>query len=76
VGDASCGALARDLARPFPDRCLDLTGRTSLPVLAAVLARLSVLVTNDSGPAHIAYAVGTPTITILRRRQPCCLRPA
>lgn len=43
---------------------LDLTGRTSLAVLGAVIRRLSVLVTNDSGPAHIGYALGTPTITI------------
>ena len=43
---------------------LDLTGKTSLPVLGAVIERLAVLVTNDSGPAHIAYALGTPTVTI------------
>ncbi len=43
---------------------LNLAGKTSLPVLGAVIARLSVLVTNDSGPAHIAYALGTPVVTI------------
>ncbi len=30
----------------------------------AVITRLSVLVTNDTGPAHIAYTLGTPTVTI------------
>lgn len=50
--------------------CLDLTGRTSLGVLGAVIGRLSVLVTNDSGPAHVAYALGTPTITIFGGTSP------
>jgi len=46
------------------DHVLDLTGRTALPVLGAVIERLSVLLTNDSGPAHIARALGTPTVTL------------
>ncbi|HZC06526.1 MAG TPA: glycosyltransferase family 9 protein [Ktedonobacterales bacterium] len=45
--------------------CLDLTGRTSLPTLGAVIARLALLVTNDSGPAHIAYALEAPSVTIV-----------
>lgn len=50
--------------------CLDLTGRTSLGVLGAVMVRLSVLVTNDSGPAHIAYALHTPTVTVFGGTSP------
>ncbi len=52
--------VARDVGAP----CLNLVGRTSLPVLGAVIQRLALLVTNDTGPAHVAYALGTPTITI------------
>lgn len=51
-------------------KCINLAGRTSLPLLGAVTARLSVLVTNDSGPAHIAYALGTPTVTIFNGTDP------
>jgi ADP-heptose:LPS heptosyltransferase len=43
---------------------LNLAGCTSLPVTGAVLQRLAVFLTNDTGPAHIAYAVGAPTVTI------------
>ncbi len=53
-GDAACS----------PAPLLDLAGRTDLGALGAVIGRLSVLVTNDSGPAHIAYALGTPTVTV------------
>ena len=52
------------VAQEIGQECLNLAGKTSLPVLGGVIARLSVLVTNDSGPAHIAYALGTPTATI------------
>jgi ADP-heptose:LPS heptosyltransferase len=39
---------------------LDLGGRTDLRTLAGVLARASVLVTGNTGPAHLAAALGTP----------------
>jgi ADP-heptose:LPS heptosyltransferase len=42
----------------------DLTGRTDLSTLAAVLRRCSALVTNDSGVMHLATAVGTPVVAI------------
>jgi ADP-heptose:LPS heptosyltransferase len=44
--------------------CLDLARQTTLPSLGAVIARLMLLVTNDSGPAQIAYALDTPSVTI------------
>ncbi|AEW97506.1 MULTISPECIES: glycosyltransferase family 9 protein [Streptomycetaceae] len=46
------------------DHALDLGGRTGLPKLAAVLAGASAVVTGNTGPAHLAAAVGTPV---------CCL---
>jgi heptosyltransferase I len=41
---------------------LDLIGRTSLKELVAVLARASIVLCPDSGPAHMATAVGTPVV--------------
>ncbi|GAC1467282.1 MAG: glycosyltransferase family 9 protein [Ktedonobacteraceae bacterium] len=49
---------------------LNLVNKTSLVVLGAIIARLSVLVTNDSGLAHIAYALDTPTVTIFGAGDP------
>lgn len=40
----------------------DLTGRTGLGTLAAVLARCAVVIANDSGPLHLARAVGAATV--------------
>jgi heptosyltransferase-2 len=42
----------------------DLGGRTDLQTLAAGLASCALVVTNDSGPLHVAAAVGTPTISL------------
>jgi len=45
-------------------------GRLSLRQLAALLQRCHVLVSNDSGPVHVAAAVGTPTVTLFTGRRP------
>ncbi|MGH7197415.1 MAG: lipopolysaccharide heptosyltransferase II [Candidatus Omnitrophota bacterium] len=68
VGGNEEASSARDLARR-PDGALDLSGRLSLRELAAFLSRCAALVSNDSGPVHIASAVGTPTVTIFGRNQ-------
>lgn len=44
--------------------CLNLAGRTDLPLLAAVARRCAVFVCPDSGPMHLAAAVGTPTVGV------------
>src|SRR5439155_24155490 len=50
--------------RAMPTRAANLAGRTSLGALGAAIAHADALVCNDSGPAHVAYAVGTPTVTL------------
>jgi ADP-heptose:LPS heptosyltransferase len=41
-----------------------LAGKLSLGELAALLAGSSVVVANDSGPRHLAQALGTPTVGV------------
>jgi heptosyltransferase-2 len=60
-GSASERELTAQVAGPH---ALDLGGRTDLPLLAAGLAACRLLVTNDSGPMHLAAAVGTPTVSV------------
>ena len=47
-----------------------LFDRLTIPQLASALARLSVFVSNDTGPMHIAYAVGASVVLLLDRRAP------
>lgn len=53
--------LTREVAQGV---ALDLGGRTDLPLLAAALADCDLLITNDSGPMHLAAAVGTRTLVV------------
>ncbi len=67
--------LAQTVADMVGEKCLNLAGKTNLGVLGAVIARLAVLVTNDSGPAHVAYALRTPTVTIFGGTDPSVWGP-
>jgi len=55
-----CSAVAGEIGEP----AIDLSGRTSLPVAAAVLSRASLLVSNDTALMHLAVAVSTPVVAI------------
>jgi len=57
---------ARLAGTPFVDLC----GRADLTTLAAVLARLELLVTGDTGPMHLAAAVGTPVVALFGPSDP------
>jgi heptosyltransferase II len=48
-------------------RPLNLSAKTSIPDLVSILKRSDLFISNDSGPVHIACAVGTPTISIFGR---------
>lgn len=48
---------------------IDLVGKTTLSELASFLKRCCLFISNDSGPVHIASALGTPVISIFGRNQ-------
>lgn len=43
---------------------IDLTGKVSLEILAAIIKELKFLVSNDGGPLHMAVALGVRTVSI------------
>jgi len=49
---------------------INLAGETDLGMLIALLERAALVITNDSGPAHLADAVGTPTIVLFGPESP------
>lgn len=78
--------LAQAFCRTWEGPCLDLVGQTSLGELAAVVSRLRLLVTNDTGTMHLAAGLGVPVLAVfLATAQPwdtgpylagsCCLEP-
>lgn len=52
-----------------------LAGRTSPTILAAMLSKCKLLVTNDTGPMHVAAAVGIPTVALFGSTSPTWTRP-
>jgi len=71
VGDRSRQALAARLEVEVPGpHLVNLAGATDLPTLAGVLARAAAAVGPDSGPGHLAAAVGTPYIALFGPTRP------
>lgn len=64
TGAPNEASLARDIARQAQYPLLNVSGKTTLPQLVALLAESDVLVTGDSGPMHIACAVETPVVVM------------
>lgn len=61
--------LISQIKASFPSSSVVLD-RLTIRQLAATLARLAVFVANDTGPMHIAAAVGVPVVLLLDRRAP------
>ncbi len=65
VGDEREGRLARSIQDGTPQEDVhDWTGRSGIVSLAALLAQCDLVIGADSGPAHLAAAVGTPVVVI------------
>lgn len=54
--------LARRAAQALVGEVRDLTGRTTISQLAALLAAVDVMLANDTGPLHLAAALGRPVV--------------
>ena len=67
--------VTNEVAQRMRHRPVVLTGKTTLDQITAVLGLVDLVVTNDTGPAHIAAALGCPTIVIFGPTNPLTTRP-
>jgi heptosyltransferase-2 len=67
--------VSEDVTRRMRNQPVLLTGKTTLDQITAVLDRADLIVTNDTGPAHIGSALGRPTIVIFGPTNPLTTRP-
>jgi lipopolysaccharide heptosyltransferase II len=70
LGGNADKSLGETIAKAVPDRCLDLTGATSLPEMVEWLRLSRVVLTNDTGPMHVAAALGKPLVALFGPTEP------
>jgi lipopolysaccharide heptosyltransferase II len=70
TGGANEARECETVAKALGKRGHNLNGQTTIGSLAALMERMSLFLTNDTGPAHIAYAVGVPSVTIFGAAEP------
>ena len=71
-GEEGLGACIAQAMRMSP---IVLSGRTSVRELMALLKRCQVLVSNDTGPMHVASALGVPVVAIFGPTDPMATAP-
>lgn len=64
LGGAAERPLAESIAAQMSAPARVLSGETSLPELIGLIQALRLLITNDSGPMHLAAALGTPLVAL------------
>jgi ADP-heptose:LPS heptosyltransferase len=64
IGTKGEGELAHFIKERCRERVFILSGKTTVEVLPSLMERACLVITNDSGPAHIARAVGTPAVIL------------
>jgi lipopolysaccharide heptosyltransferase I len=65
--DREAGAA---IAQADPRRCLDLTGKISLPEMVEWIRLSELMISNDTGPMHVAAALGKPVLAIFGPTEP------
>jgi heptosyltransferase-2 len=75
IGSADEADVTREVTSHMQHQPTVLTGKTSLDQITAVLSLVDLVVTNDTGPAHIAAALGRPTVVIFGPTNPLTTRP-
>ena len=70
LGSASESYLGAELVKSAPAQVSNLCGKFNLEELIAVIDRMSLVISNDSGPMHIAAALSKPQIAIFGATHP------
>ena len=70
LGGAEDTALGQAVAGAAGPSCLDLTGRLSLPEMVEWIRSCRLMVTNDTGPMHVAAALGKPVVALFGPTEP------
>jgi heptosyltransferase I len=70
LGSRSDVSLTAPLLRAAPGRCVDLANQTTLPEMIEWLRSVDLLITNDTGPMHVAAAMNKPVVALFGPTDP------
>jgi ADP-heptose:LPS heptosyltransferase len=70
LGSQDDRPLAQTILATAPERCLDLTGQTSLPEMVEWIRNCAMMITNDTGPMHVAAALRKPLVALFGPTEP------
>jgi lipopolysaccharide heptosyltransferase II len=75
IGGPDEADAAGRIVSALDGRCVNLVGKTTIKQLAAILSRVHLAFTNDSGPMHLAAALGTRVAALFTCTSPDRARP-
>jgi heptosyltransferase-2 len=75
IGAAGDVEAANQVASLMRTPVANLAGRTSIAELKAVLSLCSLMISNDTGPAHVSAALGVPTVVVFGPTEHFATRP-
>ena len=70
LGDQGDQPLGEIISQAAPAHCLNLCGATSLPEMIEWVRLGDLMITNDTGPMHVAAALGRPLVALLGPTEP------
>jgi len=70
LGSKEDKSLGGFISRVEPERCFNLCGQTSLPEMVEWLRLCDLMITNDTGPMHVAAALGKPLVALFGPTEP------
>jgi heptosyltransferase I len=70
LGNGEDKPLGEIISRAASERCLNLCGETSLPEMIEWVRLCDLMVTNDTGPMHVAAALGKPLVALFGPTEP------
>jgi heptosyltransferase-1 len=75
LGGVEDRRVGEEISRSLPEKCLDLTGALTLPEMIEWIRAGELMVTNDTGPMHVAAALGKPLVALFGPTEPARTGP-
>lgn len=70
IGGSAESEACEAMAREFKGRAVNLAGKLSLPQLGGLLQAMNLVISNDSGPMHMAASLETPILAMFGPTDP------